>query len=352
MVWINLFLAITTSIASELPKFFTKHPAESLRFISMDGRLAYVVKRPGVLGLVSSFRTIDFLSDSEQSNFLITSSRFKTKLIIEVVPAIHTEYALQKSHKIYAITYGQSNPQEVGLGRAPRLHLNDEWISYYQPIEKTITLQNLKTQKKINIKTLRKANPFFTPEVEMLDQNVVIYTDINEAGYSALVAYNLLTGTSSIIYKAQQNATRLELCQNKSYLALGEFPYEGASRGSQILQLKLTGQTNLAAFTTAYDSVDQDIGNLICLPEAIYFIKTVSQEKNLFIKTTDVVKLDLKSNKVESKSSMGNITQLVEMDGRVLVPLRGEFFVVEGSSNLGTDVLKSIPNKEELQLDL
>ena len=48
-----------------------------------------------------------------------------------------------------------------------------------------------------------------------------------------------------------------------------------------------------------------------------------------------------------------NVTQLVEMDGRVLVPFRGEFFVLEGKNNLGDDTLKSAPSpQEELPLEI
>lgn len=347
MAWISLLLFTAFLQAAELPKLLTKHAPETLRYLSMDGRYFYVQKRPGVLGLVSSFRSNDFLSDASFSDFIITDSRFKRRLAIEVVPFAHTEFSLVKNHKLMVINWGNTNVKEIGSGKAAKLHLNDEWITYFDAYTKVLHVQNLVTDKKYNISLSAKANPFFLPEVEMITEDTVVYSDINESGYVALISYNLKTQQNKIIYKAPQTGTRIELCQNNGYLAIGEFPYEGVTRGSKILQIKLNGQTNLAGYSTLYDAVAQDVGNMLCMKDAIFFIKTTGQNKELTTKTTEVAKLILKSQKVELKTEMGNIGQLLEMDERILVPLRGEFYVVEGTSNLGTDTLKAVPNQEE-----
>jgi len=66
---------------------------------------------------------------------------------------------------------------------------------------------------------------------------------------------------------------------------------------------------------------------------------------------TEAVKLEIKTQNIEAKTSLKAVSQIIEMDGRVLVPFRGEFFVLEGQSNLGDDTLKT-PSKEELQIDI
>ena len=86
MVWISLLLLSFNLLAKELPKFLTKHSTDSIRFITLDGRYAYVQKRQGVLGLVSSFRSVDFISEHSQSEFIIKDSRFKQRLAIEIIP--------------------------------------------------------------------------------------------------------------------------------------------------------------------------------------------------------------------------------------------------------------------------
>lgn len=351
MAWISLLFMIFTLEAAPVQKFLTKHPAETLRYISMDGRYAYVKKRPGVLGLVTSFRSTDFLSESTVNDFLVRGSRFKGRLVIESVPHANTQMSLIKNHKIHVVDYGNTATRLVGSGRNGKLHLRDEWITYYDMFTKVIHIQNLISQKKYEIKLSKKPNPFFIPEVEMVSSKVVAYTDINEAGYGALVSYDLESLKSNIVYKSSQSGTHLELCQSDSYLGLGEFPYEGVSRGSKIQTVNTTGGINLASFTTHYTSLEQDLGNIVCLPDSIYFVKTLNQDKDLNYKVTEAVKLNLKTADVDVRTNLKTVAQIVEMDGRVLVPMRGEFYVLEGNANIGEETLKPT-SQEELQIDL
>lgn len=355
MVWISLILFSITIFAKELPRFLTKHPTESIRFITLDGRFAYLQKRQGVLGMVSSFRSVDFISDNSQSDFVVKDSRFKQRLIIEVIPNDQKEFNLIKSHKIMVVDWGKTQTKEIGVGRNSRLHLNDEWISYYDPINKIISIQNILTQKLYQIKLSPKLSPFYFPEVEMISSDTIIYTDVNEKGFVSLSSYNLVTQKTFVLYKSSQNGTRFELCQAKGYLAIGEFPYDDILRSSKILHIKLTDSTNLAGFSTLYSSTDADLGNMICLEKSIYFIKVMTHLKKINLKLTEAVKLDLKSQNVQSVTEMENVTQLLAMDGRILIPFRGDFHVLEGTANLAEDQLKSPSQnneKEELPLDI
>lgn len=349
MLWISFILLSFSLFAKDLPRFLTKHPIESIRFITLDGRFAYVQKRPGVLGLINSFRSVDFISETSKSDFLVKDSRFKRRLIIETIPDAQ-EYNLIKNHKIGVVELGKTLITEIGFGKGSRLHLDDEWITFYDGMEKQITIQNILTQKKYFIKLPAKTSPFFMPEVEMVSSDTVVYTDVNDRGFVALISYNLVTQKSTIIYKSSQSGTRIELCQAKGYMGIGEFPYDDIARGSKIL---LISGSNLAGYTTAYSSTDADLGNMICVEGAIYFVKTLTHQKKINFKVTEAVRLDLKTTKVQTITEMGAVTQIISMDGRILIPFRGDFHVLEGSHNLSDDKLKSPSSpQEELPLEI
>lgn len=353
MVWISLFLLSFNAFAKDLPKFLTKHPIDTIRFISLDGRYAYLQKKPGVLGLVSSFRSIDFVSDNSQSDFLVKDSRFKRRLVIETIPDSDKDFNSFKNYKISTVEWGKTQVKEIGMGRGSRLHLDDEWISFYDTTEKIINLQNVITQKKYQIKLSSKTSPYFLPEVEMVSADTVVYVDTNEKGLSALIQFNLVTQKSTILYRGTQSATRMELCQGKGYLAIGEFPYDDVARSSKILQIPITASTNLAGYSTIYSSTDADLGNMICTEPAIYFVKTLTHIKKINHKATEAVRLDLKTTKVQTITELGAVTQLISMDGRILIPFRGDYYVLEGSSNLTDDKLSSpSQSTEELPLEI
>lgn len=315
----------------------------------MDGRYAYVQKKPGVLALVAGFRSTDFLLDGN-SHFLVKSSHAKNRMIFESIPNYHSGMSFNKNHNIFVADFGKTTTRTIGEGKNAKLHLEDEWISYFDSIEEIIFIQNLVTQKIFKIKTSKKQNPFFLPQVEMVNSSTVLYTDINEQGYSALIAFNLKNLQSSVIYKSTQSATSLELCRHDNYVALGEFPFEGVNRGSSIQMLTLGGTTNLTGFENLYTTVEHDIGNIVCLKDSIYFVKSINENPNINFRITEAFKLDLKSKKINQRSDLKFVTQILEMDGRVLLPFRNKFFVLEGISNLGEDVLKS--RKEELKFDI
>ncbi len=352
MVWINLLLVSFLLSAKELPRLLTKHSIDGLRFISMDGRYAYVKKRPGVLGLVISFRSVEFLSEPQTTDFLVSGSKFRNRLIIEAIPFQHQELNPYKLHKLLVVEYGGSQPKEVGMGITPKLHLLDEWLTFYNPLTKVIHIVNVVTQKKYEIALSQKANPFFRPHVEMVSSDTVVYTDINQQGYAALVSVNLVSSQNAILYRSPQTGTELELCQGKSHLVFGEFPYEGVEHGSKIMKIKLAQGTNLAGHESLYSSSASDIGNMVCQSDDLYFIKTMNQTPVTRSKVTEAVKINIESGNTTVKSDQRHVTQLFEMDGRILIPHRGEFFVLEGNANLGEDSLKKSSGKEELPLEI
>ena len=357
MVLINLFLLILSASAAEPKaqgpeKLLTKHAVDAIRYIDGDGRVAYVRKRPGVLGIVSSFRSEEFVTDSPQSDFLVTATSLKRKVIVEIIKGQHTAFNIMKSNKLMVFNWGETKGKEVGSGMSSRLHMADEWLSFYQPEKQSFLIKNLVTEKEYEIKLSAKANAYFIPDITMIASDLVVYTDINDQGFAAVISYNLLTKKSQVLHKASQVGTRAELCQADNYLAVGEFPYEGVNRGSKILHIPVLSTFNLGGFTTVYESSEQDLGNMVCMNDGIYFIKTVNQNSLLGIKTTDAVKLNIKTSQLTQKSNLGTVSQLINMDGRVLLPHRGSFYVLEGEYNLSSETLKGPNRKEELPLDL
>ena len=69
------------------------------------------------------------------------------KLILEIIPHFHNEPNLIKNHQIAILAKGNIILTEIGEGRFPRLHLNDEWITWYRPYERTISGMQTRTKK-------------------------------------------------------------------------------------------------------------------------------------------------------------------------------------------------------------
>lgn len=346
MLLISLLLLSSLSFAQRLPQLLTKHAPETLRYISADGNTAYVKKNNGVLGLVLGFRSSDFMSDQTYSDFLITDSFEKIRIAIEVIPEHQRVLNINKLHQIYVTRKGQDKPTEIGQGRYPQLHLGDEWISFYRPDQQQIILKNILTTKEYQIALNKKSNPFFFPFYAMSSSQYFVYSDINDQGLAQLYLFDLSTNRSQLLLRASQPGTFFEICQEKNYLAVGEFPYEGIQKGSRILTYPRSA-SKPTGYSTVYTANEADLGRMVCLKDSIYFVKTTSFDAKLVSKKTEAAKLHLADSKIEIKSNLENVTQLILMDGRVLLPYRENLFVLEGLSNIEKDTLQRIPDEGE-----
>lgn len=332
---------LVEAAAPRLPRLLTKQAIENIRFIDSTGRYTYYQKKPGVLNLTTNFRNQDFVTTDSNSGFQMSGSAYGSKLILEIIPHFHNEPNLIKNHQIAILAKGNIILTEIGEGRFPRLHLNDEWITWYRPYERTISGMQTRTKKSFEIKLSNKNNPFFQPQVLMLNPETVVYTDMNENGYEAILSTNISSKKTQVVYKSPRLGNRLEICGHKGYIAYGEFPYTDIKSYSKISISKNNQGYSLNNFTTLYESDDNDIGRMNCLENSIYFVKTTEHNRKLGSKKTEAAQINLKNNQVVIKSDLEQVTQIINMDGRVLIPFRENVYVLEGESNLGNDNLKS-----------
>src|SRR5690606_1963053 len=143
---------------------------------------------------------------------------------------------------------------------------------------------------------------------------------------------SLLDNKITPVYQATKKATRLEMCLIGNDLYLGEFPFYDAKSGSSLYKIPLYQNKNYEKKEIIYSTTASDLGNLICTDEALYFIKTIKNNDELFSKTTEVAKLNLKDRKLETLTDLRRVLSIINMDGRILVPYMNKYFVLKGSS--------------------
>src|SRR5690606_3051363 len=111
-----------------------------------------------------------------------------------------------------------------------------------------------------NIQTPVKLNPYFIPDVALLDDQTVLYTDMNENGESALIRFDRTKEKSKVLFKPNGINRRLEICHgfNKTYL--GAFPYQQFGGASEIWEVDKEKGLSKPIYTSNYP----DMGHMIC----------------------------------------------------------------------------------------
>lgn len=338
-----LIIAFVSTVQSaELPQIQTKQALDNIRFISKDGKYTYYQQRSGDLHMSTNYNNSVVMKNDKGTYYTLSSSESRRKIVIEVIKNYHKSLDYFKLNEIYLLNMGKTDPKMIANGKNPQLHLKDRWLSYFVPRKKEIRLKNIMTKTpELSIKLFNPVNPYFTPQVIMPTPDTVFYTDINKQGYMAIQMYTLSEKKITTVYKAKFAGIRLDFCKLKEELFIGEFSYDGINRGSSILKLKLFNNPGFKKFSTLYQSPLPDIGHLTCSEDDLYFIKTTEYNENINSRKSEAASLALKNNKVKILTELNYVTNIVKMDGTILIPFRHKYYVAHGKSLLNQDALKN-----------
>lgn len=339
LILLYLFSAFNSYalIDSKLPILKTKQSVFNLRFISSDGELIYYQRKSGDLILTTKFRIIEILKGIENTFYNVYSGPIKKYMIFTKDPNYFNFFGIRHLEEIYISKFGEEKPPKlISEGIEPSLQFNESWLTYFNPYTKIIHFINLENNVlKFEIKLKNTQNPYFIPQSIMIDKNTVLFTDLNESAVPGLLLYNRINGKISVLYKATSFLEKIEICHVDETLYVGIFGFDSSTFGSKIF--KVGKDLDIKKMTEIYASKENDIGHLDCnaQKDSLFFIQATKGKTEKM--NYDLVKLGLPDNKVTTMSDLLHVTQFINMDGRILIPFRGNYFVVTGESNLSKD---------------
>jgi hypothetical protein len=336
---IFIFAALNAS-AKSYPELIAKQSNDNIRLISADGKFTYYQRRSGSLHFSKNYKIIDVLKAAQATQYTMYSTNAKKKIVISQNINFHTFLSLRMKEKLYVMNYGEAIPREIGDGVSPALHLDDQWVSYYDPYLKTLNFEHtINYALKFTIKLNNKLNPYFTPQVVMLDENTILYTDLGENGNYGLVEYKRNLNESKIIHKTNNSTTRLEIIKCNSNFIYAELGFPNSHNGTYIYSSPLDIQ-NLSKKERVYASELDDIGHITCdfTSDMIYFVKNTGDKNNSIF---EINELDLKTKKENLLTDLKTTTTIINMDGMILTFDRGKYLIVKGEKDLkSADSLK------------
>lgn len=326
----------------QLPILIGKQASNNIRLISNDGKFTYYQRSSGSLLLSTNYKVSEVLKGNAGSQFEMISSPARKKIVITTNENFHRYYSLRQELTLHTLNFGDTTPKTLGMGLSPRLHREDSWVSYYSSTKQSLIFINLQSSLlQFNINLSNRINPYFIPEAVMIDEDRVLYTDLNNEGIPGIIDFRRGTGRLNPFLKLASPLQKLELCINDQSLFVGQFGLARAGLGSSITRYPLKNLVPQEG-KVIYQSERDDLGHLICNfnQKKIYFIqnKTQKGDKEYF----EVVSLALTDNKIQTLTSMQFPTQIINMDGTLLLPMNGKIYIIEGNNELIRD---SLPKK-------
>ncbi len=338
---IFLFILLVNNVESKiiLPELMTKQSVSNIRFLSSDGRFTYYQKRSGSLLYSTNYKVQEILKSEIGTEYSLIASPSRKKIVILQRPNFHSFYSIRAKSNMYLMNYGENIAKKIGSGNNPQLHLEDNWLSYFDHYSKTILFENtVNSVLKFSIKLNNRINPYFLPQVIMADDDTIFYTDLSENGEVGLLQFKRSTNKSEIIFKAKSSTIRAEICLHQKALVLGLFGIHHSSNGSSLNMWNLPS-SDFSKKEIIYTSELNDIGHMICnLDNTIVFVKNFGNPQ---LPTQDVASIEVTTKKISQLTEMKTISTLLNMDGILLTQDKGKYYIVKGDVDFkNMDILK------------
>ncbi|MBT3981097.1 MAG: hypothetical protein HOE90_07065 [Bacteriovoracaceae bacterium] len=348
MDFIKTFVITALAIASNCghtkeskPKVLsTKQDISRIRFITGDGKFTFYQRKSGPLYVSTNYAVKKVLDGESDSLFLMSGSAVRKRLIVENIDHYYGLHSLNEIHNIFTTTIDGKKVTKVGQGLYPKLQLSDQWISYYLPHHKEIKVKFLEDLDiSLSISLNVNHDHYFSPQVMMLSQNHILYTDKNANDQTGLFLFEKDQKKSKLIYKTPVAGVKVELCETNKYIIFGKFGAFSTKAGSTISVLKKGPDISIENQTIIYSSKQNDIGNIICNDQdEVFFVKDVSLAGD-FQRKHDAFLVKIESKKLSRLTNSADVTQIFDLDGRILAVSKGKYLVLRGDYKTAKDSL-------------
>ncbi len=335
VVKIILILNLNTLLfAQSLIPFTAKVPTAALVYFTKDAEISYYKKRSHTFDMVAKNKTTQLLKLDEEFHLWPHASYLEKRIVFEVDPTYYSHLNIKKDNDLYLSQIGSNEIELIGRGIQPKLHLADTWISFYSPSRKRIFFYHAPSKElKFNIEVNNPINPYFIPQVEMINPQTIVYTDVNQKSQTAALVFNPISESFEPLYQTTQADSFLSLCNAQSQLVIADFSQKQGNLSALHIALNLKDSPPYQT-KQIYQNDSAHIGSITCkeTDNLIYFIKSFSSNPSSLL-PSDLVRFNLSEMKYEKISHNSNINQVYLMGGEVFASQKSKILILneEGS---------------------
>ena len=221
--------------------------------------------------------------------------------------------------------------KKIGNGINPVSHLNGKFVTYFKPSINEIIVKKLSLPTNtFKIKLTKSPNPFYRSSVLLLNEQNAVVKTLNSSGIESLLKVNFVKSDQQLIKKAESYQIRSEMCEINKKIYLFESNYQSAEK--ELSKLSIIDPNSFKA-EIIYESQKSDLGNIACDSEkdTIYFLKNYSNNTKSY---HDVAKLSIEDKKLTRVTNEDYITNIFEMDGRLIAVNNGIQMLLIGENSL------------------
>lgn len=328
-----LLLQITSFVHSlEVIPFLPKDKSSSLLYQSSNDQIKYISQNQNTVSLVDVAKnTIIYQSNNEISRFQIIATPAQKNILLEIDNNPFTSQNLKKNKKIYWGIYKGVNVNELGEGLFPKLHLNDDWASFYNFSTNSLIFHYLPLLGKNNYKISlnNKVSPYFIPEVGFIEHEQILYTDINEKGEEALITLNLKTNNFIFLHKTVSHGKKLTFCVIDNNIVFGEVDSTSQANFS-LFYMPYNGDKSFGEKKNIFNDNGKYVPSLVCSPfdKSVFLLKRSPKKSKYSDPPTLLMNISIPKGNYTETLLDRPFSQILTMDSRLLLSSGGKFYQV------------------------
>ena len=333
----------------ELKEIISKQALYNIRFVSGDSSFTIYQKHTGGLYLSTNYAVHKILESASSTQFSVTRKKDSDLILISKKQRFHQDFNLNTEEDIFILPYGETEKKnkqvvakKIGNGINPVSHLDGTFVTFYKPSSGEIIVEKLSLPTNtFKIKLPKSPNPFYRSSVLLLNEQNAVVRTLNSSGIESLLKVNFVKSDQKLIKKAESYQIRSEMCLINKKIYLFESNYQSAEK--ELSKLSIIDPDSFKA-EIVYESQKSDLGNIACDSEkdTIYFLKNYSNNTKSY---HDVAKLNIKDKKLTRVTNEDYITNIFEMDGRLIAVNNGMQMLLIGENSLKKD---SIPQLNKI----
>lgn len=325
MVFIKIsLLLISFALAkTELLEFSARQNIHNIKYYFKDGDSNFYTKGKKTLAFSSNYKAFEILVMDTASEFEVTTTDNSNFLIL--AKTLHHKVLNPSANgHIYHYNLKSKNLTRIGSGIAPKFHLKGRFLSYFNTEQSSLVIINTEFMKTKRLIKINSKNKYYTPQVELFDEETVIFTDLNDHMIPGILKLNTTTKKRSTIYKLDSPASTIEICKSKSTLYILESSIEDNSY-SYIYSLPYT-EEDISKRTFLLDSPNGPAHGLSCHDENnLFLIKKIPGLSGL---VEELIRFNIKDKKSYIHSDLKFTRNYVTISGDILITFRDKVYYI------------------------
>ncbi len=310
---------------SKITPFIPKYRLENLKAFINSKNLYYFNNAKGEFVMNKGFKSFPLVKGIVgQTNYNAFLSKDYSKILIEEISDYLSIMNIRKPNNIWLASVGAKKATKIGKGVNPQFHLGTQWISFYDPEQRILSVVNTATKeifRKVRIRVF--GNSYYIPEVSMDSNLNLIYSQINPKLEQEVIISS--KKKKRILLKSTTKQSDFRICYLKGKNYIKEALLYSKEKKSSVSIYSI----NNNKAKRLYSSKGYSLGGIYCIEKSN---KIAFTKRKLFLSKETPLSYDLiffnpqtQSEKIE-KSFMGDLS-LFQNGNELLMSYDSKVFI-------------------------